>query len=223
MAENGAGSGTPAEPQSQQTTPPAGSSGTTATAAPGTPAEPAGIPSSENMSLDEAKKLRAESSSLRKRLAELEAAQQAAENAKLSETEKLQKQHAQLQEQNASLLIELQSARLIQEIARHAPALNLIDPDAARLMLQAGGELDADERGNYTNVAKLLEKLIAEKPYLVASNVMRPPAPPSSGGATNPGRSVLPTGTPAPTDPKAAYQAHKRGGGLANPALWKRS
>lgn len=222
---NASAAGTPAEPNAAPVQPQAGNSGTNATANPGTLAEPAGTPSSDYISLDEAKKLRAEAASLRKRIAEYDAAQQAAADAQLSETQKLQKQHAQLQEQNAALLIELQQARLVREVATHAAALNIIDPDAAMLMLQAGGELTQDpDSGQYTNVAKLLEKLIADKPYLIASNV-RPMTPaPSSGGATNPGRSVSPAGAPQPTnDPKAAYKAHRQGGGLANPALWKRN
>lgn len=179
-------------------------------------------------SLDDAQRmiteLRRENAAHRTRLKAFEDAQAAAEMASLSETEKLKKQYEQAQQQLAELQIEQQQYRLAREIARHAPSLNLIDPDAAALMLTAGGELDYDAEGKPTNVAKLLEKLVAEKPYLVASNVRPPAAPPSSGGATNPGRpgaGAPPAGQQqSAADPKALYKNRK---GLSSPDLWKRS
>lgn len=182
---------------------------------------------SGGFSLDDAQRmiaeLRKENAGHRTRLKAFEDAQAAAEMASLSETEKLKKQYEQAQQQLAELQIEQQQYRLAREIAKHAPSLNLIDPDAAALMLTAGGELDYDAEGKPTNVAKLLEKLVAEKPYLVASNVRPPAAPPSSGGATNPGRpgaGAPPTGQQPPADPKALYKNRK---GLSSPDLWKRS
>lgn len=214
--------GTQADP-SQQAKPQAGVS-TPAPTGSGTQADPSQSPGSDqnqSMSLEEAKKLRAESASLRKRIAEFEAAQKAADDAKLSDQQRLEKQLATYQEQLAALQIEQQTYRLAREIAKHAPSLNLIDPDAALLMLQAGGEVDCDDAGHPTNVAKLLEKLVAEKPYLIASNVTRPPAPPSSGGATHPARSAAPPPAPPKVDPKEAYKRHQERGGLTNPAIWK--
>ena len=188
----------------------------------GTQADPSQNPGSENMSHDEAKKLRAESASLRKRLAELEAKSQADELAKLSDAEKVMRERDSLREQYEAAQVELQSMRLMHEVVRHAPSLNLVDSGAAQVLLTASGEVEYDDKGQPTNVAKLLEKLVAEKPWLVASNVTRPPAPPSSGGATNPPRSAVST-TPATPKPSAKdmYAAHRKGGGLTNPQLWK--
>ncbi|MGZ6375506.1 MAG: phage scaffolding protein [Ktedonobacterales bacterium] len=198
--------------QSSPTTPAPGESGTATT-----------IPNPEAKKYaDEAAAERKARKALEAKLAQIDEERKQAELAKLGETERLQKQYEALQQQHAAAQLELQSTRLLQEIARHAPSLNLVDPDAAQALLERGGELDYDDRGNPTNVAKLLEQLVAAKPWLVASNVTRPPAPPSSGGATNPGRSALaatPTAQPK-IDPKEAYKNRR---GLANPVLWKRS
>lgn len=172
---------------------------------------------------DEAAAERKARKELEAKLAKFEEAHRQAELAKLGETERLQAQYATLQEQHAALQAELQTTRLLREINRHAPSLNLIDPDAAMLMLQAGGALDYDDDGKPTNVAKLLEHLIAEKPYLVATNNGnggRPAQPVvSSGGATNAGRSAAAPPAPPKADPKALYQQRR---GLANPNLWKK-
>lgn len=222
MPESSKQGGTQADPARQ---PQAGTPTTAPTDAPATPQAGGAIDPalSDAMTLEEAKKLRQEHNSLRRRLAEYEQAAQAAADAQLSETEKLTKQLASLQEQNAALQVEQQQWRLAREIARHAPSLNLIDPDAASLMLQAGGELAYDDGGNPTNVEKLLQKLIAEKPYLVSSNVRMPPPPPTSGGATNPGRSAVPAAQPQPQpSARELYDRHKARQGLGDPSLWKR-
>lgn len=214
-----AGTGAPTDPQ--QLGAPA-----TAATSPTTPAP--GDAGTTTVSNPEAKKYADEAAAERKarkaleaKLAQYEAAQQAAELAKLGETERLQKQYEALQQQHAAAQLELQSTRLLREISKHGPALNLVDTETAQVLLEARGELDYDDRGNPTNVAKLLEKLVAEKPHLVATNV-RPGVPvPSSGGATNPGRTAATQPVAQPkTDPKDAYKNRR---GLANPALWKRS
>lgn len=178
----------------------------------------------ETVSLEHAKKIRQENASLRDRIAQIEDAQKQAELAQLSEHEKLQKSYADLQEKYASLEVERQNWRLADAIARHAPALGLIDPDAARLMLLNGGELEQDKDGDYTNVEKLLEKLVVAKPYLVAANNAPRANFPTSGGATNPGRSAAPAAQqPAAPSAKDMYKRHREGGGLGNSNLWKRN
>lgn len=216
------GSGTPPAATTGQQ-PQAGSGNTAADAQSSSGAANSG---GTTFTLEEAQRmiseLRRENASHRTKLKQFEDVQAAAELAKLSETEKLQRQYDQAQQQLAELQIEQQQYRLAREIARHAPSLNLIDPDAAALMLTASGEIEYDAEGKPTNVAKLLEKLVAEKPYLVASNVRSPIGLPSSGGATNPPRGGLAAGQqnqPRP-DPKDVYKNRK---GLADPTLWKRS
>lgn len=218
MADEKAG-GAPQAGASQTTTTNQPQAGVPATTA-GTLAEPNGNPGSEPMSLDEAKKLRSEANNLRRRLAEIETAAEAEKAAKLTDVERVAHERDQLKQQIEALRIEQQEYRLAREIARHAPSLNLIDADAAQLMLLAGGEIEFDHDGKPANVGKLLDKLVAEKPYLVASNVRAPQAP-SAGGATNPGRSAIPAQPAGARDPKAAYAAHKTRG-LGDPSLWKR-
>lgn len=196
-ATNANAQGTPAEPSAETTKPQAGSSGTTATASnTGTPAEPAaGTPSSEHISLEEARKLRAESASLRKRLAEFEAEKQAAETAKLSDAEKAAKRLAELEQTNTAQARELTELKVTRAIERTAAALNIVSPDAASKLLD-WAEIEFDDSGTPKNLPKLLESLLQTYPFLASNGggqqqpgqpqqPMRPAA--SSGGATAPG------------------------------------
>ena len=178
----------------------------------------------EHISPDVARELKREAKALRDRNKALEEAAKVAADAQLSEQERLQKAHSDLQERYAALESERQNWRLADAIARHAPTLNLIDPDTARVLLLTGGELETDSDGNYTNVEKLLEKLVAAKPYLIANGQTPRPFVPTSGGATNPARSGAPiVPQQKPVDTKELYQRHKQSGGLANPNLWKKN
>jgi hypothetical protein len=174
------------------------------------------------LSADQVREIKREAQALRKRLAEYEAAAQASDLAKLDEVERYKKLYEGAQQQNAAYEIELQQSRLYKEIAKHAPSLNLVDPDAAAMFLNSGGELDTDDKGNFTNVQALLEKLVSSKPYLVAqqgTSINRPNIP-SSGGATNPSRSGIPAAPAAPQ--RTAAEVYKARQGLGNPNLWKK-
>jgi hypothetical protein len=173
------------------------------------------------LSADRARELKREAQALRKRLAEYEAAQQASDLAKLDEVERYKKLYETAQQEKATYEIELQQNRLFREIAKHAGSLNLVDPDAAAMFLNSGGELETDDKGNYTNVQLLLEKLVSAKPYLVAQqgSPTRPNFP-SSGGATNPPRSGIPAAPAAPRPSAADLYKNRRG--LSDPNLWQK-
>ena len=175
---------------------------------------------------DEAAAERKQRKELEAKLAKFEEAQKQAELAKLGDLERTQKQLAEAQERLASYEVERQQFRLMQAVGKAAAQLNLIDPDAAMLMLQAGGEVEYDSDGQPANVQKLLEKLVAAKPYLVtaqSANGQKPVVqPPSSGGATNPARGGQ-SGAQPPTGPSAKpADLYKQRKGLANPNIWKR-
>lgn len=167
-------SGTPAEP----TTQPQAGNNTPESA----PQAGASTPETETLSLEEAKKLRQEHNSLRKRLAEYERAQQEAETAKLSDLEKTSKRA-----ETAEAALGAMRQRIgASELKVAAQAAGIIDTDIAAALL--GGKIDYDADGEPTNVAELVAQLKKDKPHLFGSQGQPQRPPSSSGGATNPGR-----------------------------------
>lgn len=195
MADAPTLAGTQADP-SQPATPPAGSSSPTATTATGTQAEPSGNPGSDTMSLDEAKKLRAESNSLRKRVAEFEAAAKAAEDAKLSATEKLEKQYAELQQQHADYQTTAQT-RLIRALVRAEAAEMGLNPQLATRLVDLS-DITFDEAGDAQNLRQLLEAAAKEYGLTPSASAQSAAPKPTAGGATNPSRSSTNGGAKVP-------------------------
>lgn len=137
----------------------------------------------QNISLDEAKKLRSEAANLRKRLKAFEEADAKAKDAQLSEQERLQKQLADLQSQHDTATRTHQERIIGYEVRLQASQMGIVDPDAAAKLLD-WSQIEYDDNGAPLNVSDLLKGLIKAKPYLAGSK----PAP-TSGGATNPPRS----------------------------------
>ncbi len=167
MAQEQIGSGgTPAEPNDQ---PQAGTP----------PPTPSAVPvasqadTAESISLEEAKKLRSEANSLRRRLNELEAKQKQEDDAKLSEHERLQKKVASLEAERQQHQTERRELLTRSAIERQARVLNIVDEDAAYRLLDLG-TLEFNDAGEPTNVEKALKKLIEAKPYLVAADQSTP-------------------------------------------------
>ena len=165
--------GDPADPQ-----PPAGTQ---------TP-EPQAGDDNTTISLEEAKKLRSEAQSLRKRekeaLAKLQAyeqKEQQAADAQLPELERLKKQVSEAEGIHDGLV-----ERLIDYEVRLQAAEMGIQPQYLKRVTQM---LDFDEMefdgdtGMPTNVETLLKALLKEMPFLTGRGQV------SSGGATNPARS----------------------------------
>ncbi len=140
----------------------------------------------QQISLEEAKKLRSEAASLRKRMKAFEDAQAAAEAAKLTEQERLQKQLADTQAQLSEKELAIQDRVIRYEVQLQAAELGAnprhLDK-IARLIDRS--DLEFDDDGMPKNVKVLLEKLFKEMPELLLSQDKRTP---TSGGATNPGR-----------------------------------
>ena len=132
------------------------------------------------------KRTNAESAAHRTKANELDKLKADIEAAKLSETEKLQKQLTDLQAKYDAESEAAFAQVVANEVYRAAIRHNIIDPDVAARLLN-WDELDVDNAGKLTNVDKLLQDLVKDKPYLVAGKQQAPSA--SSGGATNPARS----------------------------------
>src|SRR5258708_8809295 len=166
------------------------------TSAPGgqtTTSEP--LAGDEQISLEEAKKLRSEANATRKRekdaLAQLKVYQdkeQQAKDAQLPEMERLQKQLTDTQAQLGEKERANQERVIRYEVQLQAAALG-VDPlyldKIARLIDRK--EIKTDDEGMPTNVKELLDKLVKEMPALVPQQQGRHPS--TAGGATNPSRS----------------------------------
>ncbi len=163
------------------------------TSAPGgqtTTSEP--LAGDEQISLEEAKKLRSEAASLRKRMKAFEDEKAAAEAAKLTEQEKLQKALSDTQAQLSEKERVIQERVIRYEVQLQAAAMG-VDPlylDKIPRLINPS-ELKFDDDGAPTNVKELLDKLVKEMPALVLQQQATRPS--TAGGATNPGRTAANT------------------------------
>jgi hypothetical protein len=117
------------------------------------------------------------------------AAKKADEEAQLSEIERIKKQHAELQAQHDTYTHQMQERIVRYEVEQQARKLGIIDEDAAVRLLD-WSELEFNEGGTPTNAAKLLEKLVKDKPYLAPKQDV--PAQPSNGQPSAPAQPVTP-------------------------------
>src|SRR5216684_1362520 len=161
------------------------------TSAPGgqtTTSEP--LAGDEQISLEEAKKLRSEAASLRKRMKAFEDAEAKAKDAQLTEQEKAQKQLADYQAQHSETLRQLQEERNSNALERAGRTLGIADPialaDAVNIAL-ATALLEHDDAGKPTNADAIMKEIIKARPWLT---VQQKPATSTAGGATNPGRAT---------------------------------
>jgi hypothetical protein len=174
---------TPAVPP---VTPPALAATTTTT--PETPAV-----EGEQISLEEAKKLRKEAQALRTRLKGYEDAETAKQQAALSDVEKANKQVADLQQK-----YDQQQKQLVaSHVKLVAAGKGIIDPDLAALAI--ADHLEYGDDGMPSNLDKALDELIKNKPYLAkAADPATTPAQTANARTTpalpamNPGRSSIP-------------------------------
>jgi len=157
--ENTGATGTQADPGTQ---PPAGTPAAQADAGSGEQqAQP------ESISLEEARKLRSEANSLRRRLKELEDADKARKDQELSETERLTKRATDLERQLAEAARSNQERTVRYATVAAAAKLGFADPDDAfRLLDQSALEFEDD--GTPRNLDAQLGALAKAKPYLLS-------------------------------------------------------
>lgn len=172
VVETTGATGTQADPGTQ---PPAGESAAQAAADQGETSSPP-----ESISLEEARKLRSEANSLRRRLKDLEDQAKAKADAELSDNERLSKRASELERQLAERDQTLQETRIRSATVEAAARLGFADPeDAMRLLNHAS--LEFDENGSPTNVEQQLAALAKTKPYLLGRKV--PSFDTGSGGS----------------------------------------
>ena len=147
----------------------------------------------QQISLEEAKKLRSEAASLRKRMKAFEDAEAKAKDAQLTEQEKAQKQLADYQAQHSETLRQLQEERNSNALERAGRTLGIADPialaDAVNIAL-ATALLEHDDAGKPTNADAVMKEIIKARPWLT---VQQKPATSTAGGATNPSRTTAST------------------------------
>ena len=156
----------------------------------------------EQISLEEARKLRKEAASLRSRLKGYEDKDAADAAAKLSETERLQQQHAKLQADHDTAVRQYQERLVRYEVEKQALKAG-VRPEAAEdvAKLLDWSELEFDGDGLPKNAEDVLKKLLKNKPYLTPQSQEAPPnSSPAQPGtptipAMNPGRSSIPSPT----------------------------
>ena len=180
---------TPAAPQAggDPATPPAPGGPAT------TPSEPQA--GDDQISLDEARKLRKEAQALRQRLKGYEDAEAAAQAAQLTEVERYKKLQADLEAERDQLAAQLHDALVYQDVARLASKFNfIVSADTLAKMLLLDDDAIEFEEGKPTNIEKLLDKLAKREQGLIRQEPQpgqptRPGAP--AVPAMNPGRSSI--------------------------------
>jgi regulator of replication initiation timing len=155
--------GTQAGPETQ---PPAGTPPTQADGGSGEQQSPA---AAEAISLEEAKKLRAEAQGLRRRLATYEEEKRAAEEAKLSETERLTRRASDLERQLAERDQSLKERTVLASTIDAAARLGFANPRLAHRLLDHS-EIEFEADGNPSNIEALLRGLLAAEPYLASAH-----------------------------------------------------
>jgi myosin heavy subunit len=143
------------------------------------------------------KKLRGEAATHRtklreteERMAKLEKKLAEEEKKKLSDSERTQVELQETKDELAKLQADLdQRSQLSREVQLEAdvvkiavlPDLGIVDPDAAYKLLDRDALEFDDETGRATNIREVLDALVEERPYLVATGEKKPP----KVGATN--------------------------------------
>lgn len=121
----------------------------------------------ERLSLDEAKKLRSEARSLRQRLHLAEQKVKEADDAKLSEQERLQKKVQELEATQQEMVRERRDLLIRQAVERTARRLNLVDEEAAYVLLDKS-DLDGAQDDLQDKVDAGLKALVKAKPWMQA-------------------------------------------------------
>ncbi len=125
---------------------------------------------SHNNAKEELDRHRKKLSAYEKAEKEQEAAKKAAEEAQLSEIERIKKQHTEAEQR----IKQYQQQLVMAQVKLAAKDKNIIEPDLAALAIQ--DKLELDENGLPTNLEKVLDDLIKNKPYLVKADAPAEPA-----------------------------------------------
>ena len=124
-----------------------------------------------------------EAQALRKRLREAESALKAREDAELSEQDRVKQRMIEMEQALDATRAQVREARLTAAIASRAPALGVLDVDAATRLLDLS-DLDYDDDAGWSGIAEALQALTVERPWLVQTGS----APAMDANPANPAR-----------------------------------
>lgn len=136
-------------------------------------------PTTETISLDDAKKLRSEAANLRKRLKAFEEAEKKRADAEKSEAQKLADDKAAFEAERTAFANERKQTRTASAVEAAARKLGFRNPAKAFRLLDED-DLGIEEDGTPSKAEEALKALAAEEPYLVGGG--------TSGSPTNPAR-----------------------------------
>jgi len=134
----------------------------------------------------EAKTYRKEKAALKKEFEETKSKLEALEAEKLSDIEKKEKKIAELEKELESRETAMKNKEMEALIVEAISDKNIVDKEVAKLLIRA--ELETADDVDSKSVSKVVDKLIKEKPYLVASTS----ANPSSGNFAKQENDVAP-------------------------------
>lgn len=148
-----------------------------------------GAGSGDTKTYDEAyvKQLRGEAAANRKKAAELEAKLKERETADLSELEKAQREAKDATEKLTATETRARARLAKSEVVAAATKLKFHDPAAAYKLIS--DDVEFDDEGEPKNVAKLIEQLAKDKPWMVDAGVKTSPANPGGGSGGGSGNS----------------------------------
>ena len=146
--------------------------------------EPDGQGSDEqNQQASRDRKLARENQALRKRLRDAEAAQREREEAELSEQERVKRRMVEMEQTLDATRAQVRDARLTAAISAKAPALGIVDVDAATRLLDLS-DLDYDDDAGWSGIGEALQALTVQRPWLVQTGT----APAMDANPANPAR-----------------------------------
>ena len=135
---------------------------------------------------EEAKSYRKDKAALKKEFEETKSKLEALEAEKLSDIEKKEKKIAELEKELKSRETAMKNKEMEALIVEAISDKNIVDKEVAKLLIRA--ELETADDVDSKSVSKVVDKLIKEKPYLVASTS----ANPSSGNFAKQENDVAP-------------------------------
>lgn len=135
---------------------------------------------------EEAKSYRKDKAALKKEFEETKSKLEALEAEKLSDIEKKEKKIAELEKELESRETAMKNKEMEALIVEAISDKNIVDKEVAKLLIRA--ELETADDVDSKSVSKVVDKLIKEKPYLVASTS----ANPSSGNFAKQENDVAP-------------------------------
>lgn len=159
-----------------------------------TPPEPLAGDGQEQISLDEARKLRKENQTLRQRQKTIDDAEALRQQAAMSDLEKANKAHADMEAKYQ----QVQKQLVESEVRYVSKDKGIINPDLIAPAIMS--KLEYGDDGKPTNLEKVLDDLIKANPFIVAKADAQPASPAQTNTpalpAMNPGRSSIqpPTG-----------------------------